>query len=140
MIHCGLKTKQKTGLEKCYPYDLLQLSYMRGKPDCLDITVSDMTSINRPCCVIPKIECANDNFSADNAKRKKMLFWLLTLQNVDRNSWKKISSGINSLNNTGEFIIPSEIIASSERQRDRSTNSFHEDVSDNETLNSDESD
>ena len=70
---------------------------------------------------------------------KKMLFWLLTLQNVDRNSWEKISSGINSLNNTGEFIIPSEIIASSERHRDRTTISFHEDVSDNESLNSDES-
>ena len=71
---------------------------------------------------------------------KNVLFWLLTLQNVDRNSWEKISSGINSLNNTGELIIPSEIISSSERYRDRTTTSFHEDVSGNESLNSDESD
>ena len=60
---------------------------------------------------------------------------------MDRNSWEKISSGINSLNNTGEFIIPSEIISSSERYRDRTTTLFHEDISDNESLNnSDESD
>jgi hypothetical protein len=47
MIHCGFKTKQKTGLEKCYPYDQ-ELAFLRGRSDSLNITLSDMTSINIP--------------------------------------------------------------------------------------------
>ena len=86
MIHCGFKIKEKTGLDKCYPYDLLELKYLRGRPNSLKITVSDMTSINRPCCVIPKRECVTFNHTTDVVKRKKLQFWLLTLQNVDRNS------------------------------------------------------
>ena len=30
---CALKNKQKVGLNKCYPYDLLELSYLKGRPD-----------------------------------------------------------------------------------------------------------
>ena len=47
-----------------------------------------------------------------------VVFWLLTLQNTDRNSWGKICSGITNLNSTGEFIIPAETIALSEKNRD----------------------
>ncbi len=62
-----------------------------------------MTSINRPCCVIPKRECVTFNHTTDIVKRKKIQFWLLTLQNVDRNSWGKISSVIHNLTNTGNL-------------------------------------
>ena len=31
MIHCGFKKKEKSGLDKCYPYDLLELSYLRDQ-------------------------------------------------------------------------------------------------------------
>ena len=124
MINCALKNKQKVGLNKCYPYDLLELSYLKGRPDCcLNITLSDTSSINRPCCVIPKIETAEHNFSSDKNKCKNLQFWLLTLQNIDRNSWQRISSGIENLNSTGEFIISSGRIATSEKGRERLTTS-----------------
>ena len=55
---------------------------------------------------------------------------MLTLQNVDRNSWEKISSGINNLTSTGEFIIPTETIALSEKSRSKTTVNYHEDFSD----------
>ena len=70
-----------------------------------------MMSINIPCCVTPKreckAECANFNHSTDVIKLKTLQLWLLTLQNIDRNSWVKlvISSGIGNLTNTGDFII-----------------------------------
>ena len=135
------KKKQKTGLDKCYPYDLLELTFLRGRPDSLNITLSDMTSINRPCCVIPKREFAKFNHSTDISKRKALQFWLLTLQNIDRNSWGKISLGIGNLTNTGEFIIPAATIELSEKNRDKVTNHYHEDFSDasDHSRNSDES-
>ena len=102
-----------------------------------------MTSINRPCCVIPKIEFAKLNYTTDVIKRKTLEFWLLTLQNVDRNSWEKICSGITNLNSTGEFIIPAETIALSEKNRDKKATTYHEDVSEaddsDHSINSNES-
>ena len=130
MIYCGFKERQKTGLDKCYPYDLLELSFLRGRPDSLNITVSDMTSINRPCCVIPKRECATFNHSTDVIKQKALQFWLLTLQNIDRNSWGKNSSGIDNLTKTGDFIIPPAMIELSEKNRYKIANNYHEDFSD----------
>ena len=134
VINCALKNKQKVGLNKCYPYNLLKLSYLKRRPDCLNITLSDTSSINRPCCVIPKIETAEHNFSSDKNKCKNLQFWLLTLQNIDRNSWQRISSGIENLNSTGEFIISSGRIATSEKGRERLTTSYHEDVSDDSSV------
>ena len=104
-----------------------------------------MTSINIPCCVIPKreckAECANFNHSTDVIKLKTLQLWLLTLQNIDRNSWEKISSGIGNLTNTGELIIPAATIELSEKNRDKVTNHYHEDFSDasDHSRNSDES-
>ena len=100
-----------------------------------------MTSINRPCCVIPKRECVTINHTTDIVQRKKLQFWLLTLQNVDRNKWGKISSGINNLTSTGEFIIPTETIAISEKCRNKNATNYHEDFSDesDHSLNSNES-
>ena len=65
---------------------------------------------------------------------------MLTLQNVDRNSWEKISSGINNLTSTGEFI-PTETIALSEKSRSKTTVNYHEDFSDesDHSLNRNES-
>ena len=128
MIYCGLKKSVKTGMENCLPYELLQLTYLRGRPNMLNITMSDMSSINRPCCVIPKIECAKFNHSSDSSKRKGLKFLLLTLQNVDRNSWENINIGINHLNSTGDFIIPTQNIVSSEIRRDRLTSEYHEEL------------
>ncbi len=101
-----------------------------------------MTSINRPYCVIPKIEIDKSNYTTDIIKRKTLEFWLLTLQNVDRNSWEKICSGISNLNSTGEFIIPAETIALSERNRDKMATTYHKDVSDesDHAMNINESD
>ena len=141
MIHCGFKKKQKTGLDKCYPYDLLELSFLRGRPDTLNITLSDMTSINRPCCVIPKRECAKLCHSTDVIKRKALQFWLLTLKTIDRNSWENISAGIGNLSNTGDFLIPAATIELSEKNRDKVNDNYHEDFSDasDHSRNSDDS-
>ena len=66
---------------------------------------------------------------------------MLTLQNVDRNSWEKISSGIHNLTSTGEFIIPTETIAFSEKCRNKTATNYHEDFSDesDHSLDSNES-
>jgi hypothetical protein len=32
--------QEKPGLDKCYPYDLLELTYLRGRPNSLKITVN----------------------------------------------------------------------------------------------------
>ena len=91
------------------------MTYLRGRPDCLHITVSDVNSINRPCCVIPKIECAKFNHSSDNNKRFFLKFWLLTLETVDKNSWEKIIKGISNLEETGDFLIPTKKIVSEKK-------------------------
>ena len=130
-------------MDKCIPYNLLELNYLRGRPDCLHITVSDVTSINRPCCVIPKIECAKFNHSSDKNKRKTLKFWLLTLENVDKNSWEKIINGISNLEEIGELLIPTNKILT-EKKTKRLPTEYHEDVSENSddgenSINSEES-
>ena len=119
------------------------MTYLRGRPDCLHITVSDVNSINRPCCVIPKIECAKFNHSSDNNKRFFLKFWLLTLETVDKNSWEKIINGISNLEETREFLIPTNKNVSEQKTK-RLPTEYHEDASENSddgenSINSEES-
>ena len=139
--------QEKPGLDKCYPYDLLELTYLRGRPNSLKITVNysewhDFNQQTMLCNTKERMwECVSvNNHTTDIVKRKKLQFWLLTLQNVDRNSWEKISSGINNLTSTGEFI-PTETIALSEKSRSKTTVNYHEDFSDesDHSLNRNES-
>ncbi len=48
---------------------------------------------------------------------------------------------MSNINSTGEFIIPAETIALSERSRDKMATTYHEDVSDesDHSINSNES-
>ena len=60
--------------------------------------------------------------------RKTIKFWLLSLKNVDRNSWEKINSGLTELNKSGEFMFNEREIATLEKNKKPHT-IYYEDVS-----------
>ncbi len=64
-----------------------------------------MLSINRPCCVIPHVECAKLNYSKKSNERNSMKFWFLSLTNVDRNSWEQISLSLSKMHQAGQFLL-----------------------------------
>ena len=67
----------KKGVTEFLPYEQLTLAYRKGRPDLLIISICDIKSINRPCCIIPQIEVAKLNLSSKQSDRQKMKYWML---------------------------------------------------------------
>ncbi len=68
--------------------------------------MSDVTTINRLCCVIQKIEFAKLNYTTAQNVGISVAY----ITRCKSNSWGKTCSEITKLNSTGELIVPAETI------------------------------
>ena len=61
------------------------------KRDNLCITICSVEDVNRPLCVIPRLEYLEDQYLSFSVRNKpaiqRIKMWVLDLKYVDRNSW-----------------------------------------------------